>query len=60
MNLENKKISEKQLEELINLFDNIDPDNRIFNKPKKLAEKRRYEMSKNTFSKLKEQKGKER
>ena len=60
MNLENKKITEKQLEELILLFDNIDPDNKIFNKPKKLAEKKRYEMRKNTFNKLKKQRGKER
>lgn len=60
MNLESKKITEKQLEELINLFENIDPDNKIFNKPKKIAEKKKYEMSKKSFNNLNKQRGNER
>ena len=49
MSLENE-IIKTQIDELINLIDKIDPENKIFSKSKKLAENKKIEISKEKYN----------
>ena len=55
MNLETEKIREQQLDDLMNLINNIDPKNRIFNNPKKNIEKNKYQLYKKKFNEASKQ-----
>lgn len=55
MNLETEKIREQQLDDLMNLINNIDPKNRIFNKPKNNIEKNKYQLYKKKFNEASKQ-----
>lgn len=45
----NNRLTKEQLDELLELIEKIDPDNKIFNIPKTIIKNKKYDMTKEEF-----------
>ena len=45
----NTRITKKLLEQLLELIEKIDPDNKVFDTPKTIIKKKKYDLTKEEF-----------
>lgn len=45
----NNRITKEQLDELLELIEKIDPDNKVFDTPKTIIKKKKYNLTKEEF-----------